>query len=719
MAIQDTNLQSNRQHAVPQNIMDVEFKIIGDLTMRQFSYLMILGLLAYFNMQFMVGIFKWPLTLFFGLLGLGLAFVPVQDRGLDVWLVNFIKSVYSPTQRVWRKSLAVPSAFLYDNLAVVKQELITLAPTSSRRKLEEYLDYSNKVLPRDPLDMRVDEYVLKVRQAYAGYNTSPVSEVTDTTTVPGYDSYVPKPISEFISKEDIKSTGSESAPVQNSSQKSNSIASLGTGVGAGFSNLVSKIESNVGAAIKDISSLAKDVTSTISSDSVKNKEVSSIAKDTTKNAAKDIPISSIQKNSNVNISTLNSAPTIHIKEDIKSNLGNNKPDVVVQSLTPVSGNPSRPAISGRRLVSTPTSAPVFSSITPDRHSGRKFTSFLPEQGELVLPIRGERVLKTSDQLKLEENLEEKTVQLQQLLSQIRQSNGSYVDTDKTNASNAFSTDKGTVKLNSVANTSQYNKSTGNTLSNISSNAVSTKVSKEDVINITNSAKEQSSGLKSTVSTSFDSPVNVSTTINNNINANMSSATITNDLSTTKANAISEVSQEALSILVKKREDIMNNLSNLRSVSGANSNEKIMDLQKQLQQVNSQYQQVKKELQDIENITKAQGSISQLTSSTKLGSSSIALNTSSTFSKPNVLWGFVKDTNNKPVVDTVVIVKNFRGEPVRAIKTNALGQFNLTTPLNNGKYLVEVSNSNKLGLTFDTLSIEASGNVIPSMEFIGH
>jgi DNA repair exonuclease SbcCD ATPase subunit len=165
---------------------------------------------------------------------------------------------------------------------------------------------------------------------------------------------------------------------------------------------------------------------------------------------------------------------------------------------------------------------------------------------------------------------------------------------------------------------------------------------------------------------------------------------------------------------------MNELSNLRSISGVNSNQKILDLQKQLQQVNSQYQQVKKELQDIENISKAQGSASNFISSAKLGSTtSITLNTSSTFNKPNVLWGFVKDENNKPVTETVVIVKNFRGEPVRAVKTNSLGQFNLTTPLSNGKYLVEVSGSNKLGLTFDTLSIEASGNVIPSMEFIGH
>ena len=30
--------QSNKQHAVPQNVMSVDFKLIGDLTMRQFAF---------------------------------------------------------------------------------------------------------------------------------------------------------------------------------------------------------------------------------------------------------------------------------------------------------------------------------------------------------------------------------------------------------------------------------------------------------------------------------------------------------------------------------------------------------------------------------------------------------------------------------------------------------------------------------------------------------
>jgi hypothetical protein len=124
--------QSNKQHAVPQNIMDVEFKLIGDLTMRQFAYLIVCAFLAYISFTTLVGIFKFPIALLFVMLGIGLAFIPVEERGLDEWIVNFMRAVYAPTQKIWKKEPSIPTAFLYDNLAVVKQELITLAPTSSR-----------------------------------------------------------------------------------------------------------------------------------------------------------------------------------------------------------------------------------------------------------------------------------------------------------------------------------------------------------------------------------------------------------------------------------------------------------------------------------------------------------------------------------------------------------------------------------------------------------
>jgi len=85
------------------------------------------------------GFIKTVLLFVLGLLGFLLVFVPIDDRGMDVWIVNFFKAVYANNRRVWRKTTFVPKTLSMDTIKIVQGEMITLAPTSSRRKLEEYL----------------------------------------------------------------------------------------------------------------------------------------------------------------------------------------------------------------------------------------------------------------------------------------------------------------------------------------------------------------------------------------------------------------------------------------------------------------------------------------------------------------------------------------------------------------------------------------------------
>lgn len=94
-----------KQHPVPQNIMEVEFKLVGDLTLRQFGYVAagaILGYIIY--AQPLTGLIRWPLIVLDAALALGMAFLPMEERGLDEWLRNFFTAVYSPTQRIWKSS---------------------------------------------------------------------------------------------------------------------------------------------------------------------------------------------------------------------------------------------------------------------------------------------------------------------------------------------------------------------------------------------------------------------------------------------------------------------------------------------------------------------------------------------------------------------------------------------------------------------------------------
>ncbi len=92
------------QHAIPQQISSYEFKLVGDMTLKQFLKAaggIIIALLI--NSSGLLFFIKWPLMLLFGAGGLALAFVPFQDRPLETWVLSFIKSIYSPTIYTYRR----------------------------------------------------------------------------------------------------------------------------------------------------------------------------------------------------------------------------------------------------------------------------------------------------------------------------------------------------------------------------------------------------------------------------------------------------------------------------------------------------------------------------------------------------------------------------------------------------------------------------------------
>ena len=93
-----------KQHPVPQNIMEVEFKLIGDMTIRQFSYVAGGAVLCYFiYSQNIPSPIRWSLIFLVGATALGIAFLPMEERGMDQWVKNFFIACYSPTQRIWKE----------------------------------------------------------------------------------------------------------------------------------------------------------------------------------------------------------------------------------------------------------------------------------------------------------------------------------------------------------------------------------------------------------------------------------------------------------------------------------------------------------------------------------------------------------------------------------------------------------------------------------------
>lgn len=454
---------TNRQHAVPQNIMDVEFKIIGDLTMRQFIYLMIFGAFAYGSFISISSVLKWFAIVFFVLAGIAFAFLPIEERGVDQWVINFIKAIYMPNQRIWKKDPEVPQAFSFENIEVMKSELITLTPTSSRRKLEEFLNMQNLQAAVDPLDIPEFDYRQKVREAFAGVVVEAPVEV-----VPETELSTPMPI--------------------------------------------------------------------------------------------PTPKESIQPQ-----------PNKHSKEATHKHEEQPKPEKHVEKHTETIRE--KPAKQTPVITKPKKATKSLSPMTPDQHTGRRFTNLLPNQGEIVLPIRGERVLKTTEELKIDEDIDEKTKQLKQLLDQITKEENVVLPSQQTQS-------------NQIPQQPQP---------------------------VTPPSPQTTQAPQQPAATPIMPKANMET------NAG-TPATFAN----------------------------MNPMTN----------------------------------------------------------------------KPNILTGVVKDQTGKPLQGLVLIIKNEKDEPVRALKTNQLGQFSISTPLSNGKYIIETDKSKKTGLSFDIINIDIHGNVVPPVEITG-
>lgn len=95
-----------RQHPIPQNVLDVEFKLFTKFTLREFAYLAVGvsvgGIFLYFTTKGQIpGIIGIPIFVVFAGLGAFFALVPINDQPADKFIMNFFSAINRPTQRVW------------------------------------------------------------------------------------------------------------------------------------------------------------------------------------------------------------------------------------------------------------------------------------------------------------------------------------------------------------------------------------------------------------------------------------------------------------------------------------------------------------------------------------------------------------------------------------------------------------------------------------------
>ncbi len=126
------------QHPIPRQITTFEFKLIGFLTIKQFIYLLIsipIGVLIFYT--FPVPILNFFLGLVVVLIGVAFAFVPINDRPMEVWVRNFIKRLSSPTQYFFKKQN--PAIYFLKNLIFADDPHRVMSHIDSQQKLSKYL----------------------------------------------------------------------------------------------------------------------------------------------------------------------------------------------------------------------------------------------------------------------------------------------------------------------------------------------------------------------------------------------------------------------------------------------------------------------------------------------------------------------------------------------------------------------------------------------------
>ncbi len=130
------------QHPIPRQITSFEFKLIGFLTLRQFIYIAIfstIGVIFFYGIP--IPIINIGATIISALIGLAFAFIPYNERPLDVFIINFIKKLILPTQYYYNKNNN--KSPLLDARTYPASDEIINDHVKAKQKLAEYLNKKN------------------------------------------------------------------------------------------------------------------------------------------------------------------------------------------------------------------------------------------------------------------------------------------------------------------------------------------------------------------------------------------------------------------------------------------------------------------------------------------------------------------------------------------------------------------------------------------------
>ncbi|MBI2010265.1 MAG: PrgI family protein [Candidatus Chisholmbacteria bacterium] len=160
------------QHPLPQNITSYQFHLIGSMTLKQFLFLGGGVVIAWLFWSYIdTPIFKWPLSIFTAASGVAFAFLPYQDRSLDLWLTAFIKTIYNPTQFLWKKHPSPPDFLSKDRKKTLPQLPVIAESTPTPKSLTQYLESLPQPGPESQIDTRNQASLHQITQLFSDVKT--------------------------------------------------------------------------------------------------------------------------------------------------------------------------------------------------------------------------------------------------------------------------------------------------------------------------------------------------------------------------------------------------------------------------------------------------------------------------------------------------------------------------------------------------------------------
>jgi len=157
-------------HPIPQDVTGFQFKLIGNMTVKQFAYLavgiIIAGVLWASHLNFLI---KFPFCILFAILGAALAYFPISGRPMDTMIGKYIEALVSPTQFIYEKTggqIYFPNRMSFVAKKNIKQYGNSLSPFP-KDKLKAYLE-SLGTQPKNKVDEKENNFLMSVSSLAAG-----------------------------------------------------------------------------------------------------------------------------------------------------------------------------------------------------------------------------------------------------------------------------------------------------------------------------------------------------------------------------------------------------------------------------------------------------------------------------------------------------------------------------------------------------------------------